>query len=170
MKRTISITILLLALALSVAAQQKLQPGNAAPDFSAQSLAGNQVNLKDLHGKVVVMTFWSTRCQICHAEIPKLNQIVDRYRGREVVFLALTMENDAKVTPYLSKNPFNFEIMPNSFGVVLKYADLDQGGRINMGFPAYFLIDRAGTIKLKANGWDKSENLDAQISRLLTSE
>jgi hypothetical protein len=87
-----------------------------------------------------------------------------------VVFLALTMENDVKVHPYLKKNPFNFEILPNSFGVVMKYADLDQGGRISMGFPAYFLINKKGTIELKANGWDKSSNLDAQISRLLATE
>ena len=170
MKRTTYITILLLALGLSAFAQQKLQPGNAAPDFSAQSLGGTQVNLSSLQGKVVVMTFWSTKCEICHAEIPKLNQIRDRYRGQDVVFLALTMENDAKITPYLRKNPFNFEIMPNSFGVVLKYADMDQGGRINMGFPAYFLINKKGTIALKANGWDKASNIDAQISQLLTSE
>ena len=170
MNRTLIISIVILALGLSTFAQQKLQPGNAAPNFSAQSLTGTQVNLDALQGKVVVLTFWSTKCAICHAEIPKLNQIVDRYRGQDVVFLALTMENDAKITPYLRKNPFNFEIMPNSFGVVLKYADLDQGGRINMGFPAYFLINKKGTIALKANGWDKASNIDAQISQLLTSE
>ena len=168
--RTVYITLLLLALGISAAAQQRLTPGNPAPDFSAQSLDGDQINLAQMQGKVIVLTFWSTRCQICHAEIPKLNQIVDRYRGQDVVFLALTMENDVKVHPYLKKNPFNFEILPNSFGVVMKYADLDQGGRINMGFPAYFLINKQGTIELKANGWDKSSNLDAQISRLLAAE
>jgi hypothetical protein len=80
------------------------------------------------------------------------------------------MENSVKVEPYLKKNPFDFNIVPNSFGVVLKYADMDAGGRINMGFPAYFLIGKSGKIELRDDGWDKSLKLDSQISKLLTSE
>lgn len=155
---------------LSVYGQQQLKPGNDAPDFAAQDLDGQQINLRDLQGKVVVLTFWSTKCQICHAEIPKLNQIVDRYRGQEVVFLALTTEPNAKIEPYLRKNPFNFDIVPNSFGVVLKYADMDQGGRINIGFPAHFLINKQGKIEHRTYGWDKAANIDAQISKMLQTD
>ena len=153
---------------LAVAGQQNLQVGQAAPDFAAQSIDGRTVNLKDLQGKVVVLTFWSTRCAICHNEIPKLNQVVERYKGKDVVFLALTMENEAKVNPYLRKNPFNYTILTNGFGVVLKYANMTRDGGINMGFPSYFLIDKQGTIGLKAQGWDKAQNVDSQISRLLS--
>ncbi|QYU68433.1 hypothetical protein J4558_27140 [Leptolyngbya sp. 15MV] len=80
------------------------------------------------------------------------------------------MENETRLEPYLRKNRFDFEIVPNSFGVVLKYADMDAGGRINMGFPAYFLIGKSGRIELRDDGWDKSVKLDSQISRLLRSE
>lgn len=165
--RVVSIIILSLLLFSAAAAQQNLQVGQTAPVFAAQSLNGQTVNLKDLQGKVVVLTFWSTRCAICHAEIPKLNQIVERYKGQDVAFLALTMENEAKVNPYLRKTPFNYTILTNGFGVVLKYANMTKDGAINMGFPSYFLIDKQGAISLKAEGWDKSANLDNQISRLL---
>lgn len=158
----------MLTLAAFSAAQQKLTTGAAAPDFAAQALDGTNYSLSGLQGKVVVLTFWSTRCAICHAEIPKLNQVADRYRGRDVVFLALTMENQVKVEPYLRRTPFNFSIVPNSFGVVLKYADMDRGGNINMGFPAHFLIDRNGSIRMRTDGWDKAAALDSQISRLLS--
>jgi len=166
------ISTLLIALILSTAAfaQQALKPGAAAPAFAGELLDGKTINLSDLQGKIVVMTFWSTRCAICHSEIPKLNQVAERYKGKDVVFLALTMENQVKVEPYLRKNPFNFNIMPNSFGVVLKYADMDRNGNIDMGFPAYFLINQKGSIALKSSGWDKWANLDSQISRLLTSD
>ena len=155
-------------LAVCVSAQQKLRPGQAAPDFAAQSLDGTTYNLSQLQGKVVVLTFWSTRCQICHAEIPKLNQVVNRYKGKDVVFLALTMENQVKVEPYLRKTRFDFNIVPNSFGVVMKYADMDGCGNINMVFPAHFLIDRNGAIALRTDGWDKAANLDSQIAKLLS--
>lgn len=115
-----------------------------------------------------MLTFWSTKCEICHSEIPKMNQIVDRYKGKDVVFLALTMENEAKVNPYLRKNPFNYTILTNGFGVVLKYANMSKDGGINMGFPSYFLINKQGAIHLRSEGWDKTQSLDNQISRLLT--
>ncbi len=150
--------------------QQALKPGAAAPEFSGQSLDGKMYDLDQLHGKVVVLTFWSTRCAICHSEIPNLNRVADRYRDKDVVFLAVTMENEAKVSPYLKRNPFNFNILPNSFGVMLKYADRDRSGNINMGFPAHFLINRRGLIALRTDGWDKAANLDSQISRLLSSD
>lgn len=168
--RLVSAIFLTAILGLSAFAQQQLRPGSVAPDFAAQDLSGQAVNLRDLQGKVVVLTFWSTKCQICHAEIPKLNQMADRYRGQNVVFLALTTEPNTKIEPYLKKNPFNFGIVPNSFGVVLKYADMDQSGRINIGFPAHFLINKEGKIEHRTNGWDKAANLDAQIARMLRTD
>ncbi len=166
----VKILLLVVVLSASVMAQQVLKPGSAAPNFSGELLDGKLFSLNDLHGKVVVLTFWSTKCEICHSEIPKLNQIAEHYRNKDVVFLALTMENQIKVEPYLKKNPFLFNIMPNSFGVVLKYADMDRSGNIDMGFPSYFLINQQGSIALKSSGWDKAANLDAQISHLLASE
>lgn len=166
--RLVNTLIFTILLASSAFAQQNLQVGQAAPDFQAQSIDGKPVNLKELQGKVVVLTFWSTKCEICHNEIPKLNQVVNRYKDKDVVFLALTMENEAKVNPYLQKNPFNYTILTNGFGVVLKYANMTKDGTINMGFPSYYLINKQGMIQLRAEGWDKSQNLDVQISRLLT--
>ena len=165
------LTIALVVIASTAAfAQQALRPGQSAPEFSGQSMDGTLYDLQQLQGKVVVLTFWSTRCQICHEEIPSLNRVAERYRGKNVVFLAVTMENEAKVEPYIKRNPFVFTIMPNSFGVFLKYADKDRSGNINMGFPAHFLIKRDGTIALRTEGWDKAANLDTQISKLLSAE
>lgn len=165
--RSVLIAILTLLFAGAAFGQQNLQIGQSAPEFAAQTLEGQPVNLKDLHGKVVVITFWSTRCAICHAEFPKLNQIVERYKSQDVVFLAVTMENEAKVNPYIQRNRVSSTIVTNGFGVVLKYANMTKDGAINMGFPSYFLIDKQGTITHRAEGWDKSQNLDSQISRLL---
>lgn len=169
MRFTLLLLITLIFASLAVG-QQQLRPGSPAPDFAAETLDGKFYNLNNLQGKVVVLTFWSTRCEICHSEIPKLNQVADRYRDQNVVFLALTMENQTKIEPYLRKNPFTFSVVPNSFGVVLKYADMDKSGGINMGFPAHFVIDKHGAIVHRTDGWDKAANLDAQISKYLAAD
>jgi len=169
--RKFTLLLCLLLLVTSAAfSQQALRLGESAPEFSGQSMDGKMYDLEQLHGKVVVLTFWSTRCQICHSEIPNLNRVAERYRDKDVVFLAVTMDNEAKIDSYVKRNPFNFNILPNSFGVMLKYADKDRSGNINMGFPAHFLINRKGLIALRTDGWDKAANLDSQISKLLSSD
>ncbi|MEP6847700.1 MAG: TlpA disulfide reductase family protein [Acidobacteriota bacterium] len=169
MRFIISTFFLLILFALTVSAQQSLKEGTAAPEFSAAAMNGQVYDLNQLQGKVVVITFWSTKCEICHSEIPKLNQMAERYKGRDVVFLALTMENEAKVENYLRSTPFSFTIVPNSFGMVMQYADRDKAGNINMGFPAYFLVDQSGSIQVKTSGWDKTSAIDSRISSLLSS-
>ena len=163
-------TAILIILTLSVCAfgGDRLQAGSMAPDFVGNSIEGKSLSLSAMQGKVVVLTFWSTRCAICHSEIPKLNRVADRYRGKDVVFLALTMENEAKVQPYINKNPFNFDIVPNSFGVFLKYADKDSNGNISMGFPAHFVLNKRGQIVMRTDGWDKASTLDSQIAKSLS--
>ena len=157
---------LCLILTVSFAAfGQKAKP--LAETFSVTSMEGVIFDLSELKGKVVLVTFWSTKCPICAAEIPKLNQLARSYQGREVVFLGLTMENVNKVEAHLKKKPFAFNVIPNSFDVVLKYADKDGDGKISMGFPAHFLVNQKGEIELKTNGFDKTETLDTRIGQLL---
>lgn len=145
---------------------QKSKP--VAENFTAVSISGHTIDLASLKGKIVVLTFWSPRCAICNSEIPKLNGLVSAFKDKNVVFIGLTTDNSSKVQNFLKSKPFNFEIVPNSFDVVLKYADKDRAGNINMGFPAHFLVNQNGEIELKTNGFDKTDELNAQINRLLS--
>jgi peroxiredoxin len=163
------IVSLLFSLILALTAFGQQSVGKIADTFNGTSLEGKEFNLDELRGKVIVMTFWSTKCEICHSEIPKLNKLTDKYAGKDVIFMGLTMENETKVSLYLQKKPFKFTIMPNSLGVILKYADRDGNGNPNMGFPSYFIINQAGEITYKSNGWDKSGKVDGEINRLLSS-
>lgn len=146
---------------------QKSQTKPLAGNFTATSLDGKTFNLAELKGKVVLVTFWSTKCPICAAEIPKLNQLAASYKDKDVVFLGLTTDNDAKVKQYLKRKPFDFNLLPNSFGILLEYADKDGDGNVTMGYPALYLINQKGEIEVKASGFDKTALLDAQIARLL---
>lgn len=161
---------LCLILAFSIASfgqQSKTKP--LAETFSATSLGGQTFDLAELKGKIVVLTFWSTRCPICHDEIPKLNQLVKTYKDKDIVFLGLTSEGTTKVEAYLKKKSFDFTIIPNSFGVVLKYAEKVGNGNISLGYPSHFVVNQKGEIELKTNGFDKTQAIESQIKRLLSS-
>ena len=159
-----------LVFAFSAIGFAQQQVGVKAQNFNQTSMSGEEVELNKLEGKVVVITFWSTKCRICISEMPKLNKMVDKYRGQEVEFLAVTMNRQALVEKFLKKKSFKYNILPNGFGTVLKYADRDSRGRLNMGFPAHFVVDQKGMVVLKTAGFSKTEKLDSTIGRLLDSE
>jgi peroxiredoxin len=167
MKRLVTILFLALALSAVSYSQNNIQVGSAAPPFTGTSVDGTSYELSDLRGSVVVMTFWSTKCLICHNEIPKLNNFTSRYDGKKVVFLALTTDNDEKVGKYTKANPFTFELLPNSFGTLLAYADRDKEGSVNIGYPAFFVIDQGGLLQYRSSGYDKIAPLTAAIDRLI---
>ncbi len=165
--RVVLSIVFCLFLAFVTFGQQKV--GTVAESFNGTTLEGQDINLDEFRGKVVVMTFWSTKCAICHEEIPKLNRLVDKYTGREVVFWGLTMEGETRINLYLQKKPFKFTIVPNSLGVLLRYADKDNQGNPNMAFPAYFVVSPTGELEYKSNGWDKIGKIEAEINRLLAA-
>ncbi len=167
MKRTFPPIAHILLVASVAFSQTGLKVGSPAPAFTGTGMDGSAIDLTELRGRVVVMTFWSTRCAICHHELPKLNSITTRFDPAKVVFLALSMENEEKISGFLRKNPFRFQVVPNSFGVVLQYADRDRLGNLDMGFPSFFVIDQQGTLRHRSSGYDRTGDIEAAIGKLV---
>lgn len=150
-------------------AQNLLRVGDMSPQFAAPGLNDTFFDLSAMRNSVVLVTFWSTKCEICRHEIPQLNQFKKRFEGRGVVFLAVTMESESRVEPFLRSNRFDFSIIPDGFGIVLRYADRDKKGQLDMGFPSYYLIDRNGRVAYRSSGWDKVPMMESRIDELLAS-
>ena len=147
--------------------QSNLRAGSTAPAFTGTVVGGDSVSLAEFRGKVVVITFWTTRCLICRHEMPILDRVVGQYDPKDVVFLALTTENEHQVKAYVRNNPFTFKIVPDSFGTLLRYADRDGRGNINIGYPSFFVVDRNGLVQHRSSGYDKIAPVTAAIDRLL---
>ena len=162
------ILILVLMFAAAAYSQTNQAAGSAAENFSALTINGADFELGKLRGKVVVLTFWSTKCPICQAEIPRLNLLVGKFNASGVVFAAPTTNDTAMVTRFLKNNSFDFIILPDCFDAVMKYAEKDSEGNLMMGFPAYFVIDQDGRVSLKASGSGKTELIAGEINRLLS--
>lgn len=166
--KKLALTAFLISLfTLTGISQTGLRVGSSVPVFSAAALDGTQYDLNQLRGSVVVLTFWSTKCYICQHEFPKMNQVVRNYDGKNVVFLSLTMDNEAKIETFLKTNPIAAQIVPNSFGVLLQYADRDKRGYLDMGFPSYFVIDQQGVLQHRSSGYDKTAQLSSIIDNLI---
>jgi len=133
--------------------------GEPAPGFDVHSLGGVNLNMTHLKGKVVVLNFWFIACPPCRVEIPKLNQLVEEYRGRDVVFIAFVPDSEDDLREFLETTSFEYHIIPNSTPVAESYGVT--------GAPTHILVDREGSIRSVQFG--EVSNPRAELSRLINN-
>ena len=62
-----------------------------AIDFQLDLLTGEELQLSDLRGKVVVLNFWGSWCPPCRAEMPSFESIYREYKDKGVVFVGVAV-------------------------------------------------------------------------------
>lgn len=132
------------------------------PDFTLKTLAGNEVNLRQLEGqKVVVVNFWATWCGPCRNEIPDFNDVYSRYRDRGVEFLGISVdESPGTVVPdFIKKIPIAYPVLLGSPELTYRY-----GVR---GLPTTYIIDRSGRIAKRIVGMTFASTLENELNKLL---
>ena len=72
----------------------KLSKGEPAPDFEFQNLQGKTFRLKDFRGKYLFLDIWTTWCGPCRKQMPYLEQIKDKMKGKNIVFLTVSSDED----------------------------------------------------------------------------
>lgn len=112
---------------------------NPAPEFQLKDLEGKVWSLKELRGKTVVLNFWFTSCAPCIKEIPELNKLVQEYKNKNVVFLALTYNTQPQVEGFIKKRVFNYAQLTDASEVIEKYNIFY--------FPTSFVINKNGMVK-----------------------
>lgn len=92
-----------------------------APDFSLKTQQGHNLRLAEQRGDIIVLNFWASWCGPCLQEMPKLNQLAEKYQDLGVQVWGVNVENDnAAAQAYLAKLPVNFPILFDSENVVSK--------------------------------------------------
>jgi thiol-disulfide isomerase/thioredoxin len=75
MKRTICLTLAIIALAFATVCQANPGQGDVPPDFLGHDRHGDDVRISNYHGKVVIVSFWASWCRYCLKEMPILAAI-----------------------------------------------------------------------------------------------
>lgn len=69
-------------------------PGKRSPDFSAPDIDGKKHSLRDFRGNYVYIDMWATWCRPCRGELPYLKALEEKFAGRNIVFLGLSIDDD----------------------------------------------------------------------------
>ena len=57
-----------------------------------EDFSGNEINLNDYHGKLVIINFWATWCTPCKKEMPSLDNLYQDSNFKNLEIFAVNME------------------------------------------------------------------------------
>ncbi|MCR8559236.1 redoxin domain-containing protein [Mucilaginibacter sp. BJC16-A38] len=132
-------------------------------DLGLYTSTGN-LSLKDLKGKVVLLTFWFPNCSPCRAEFPHFEAVLNKFKGDDVVYVGIDVSplQDGFVLPLMKNNKYSFIPLRGN----AEFAAKNYGVQ---GEPENFLIDKDGKIVFSNFRIDGSNHrtLELMISSLL---
>lgn len=141
-----------------------------APDFALtlfpdyQSTYGDQINLADLRGKVVVLNFWASWCDPCKEEAALLQNMSEAYAERGVVFVGADyLDQEPAARRYLQEFGITY---PNGPDLASQIA---RRYRIQ-GVPETYFITPAGTVDWFKIGPLSATELQGCLDKLLNGE
>jgi thiol-disulfide isomerase/thioredoxin len=127
-------------------------------DFNLLNLVGKKVKLSDYKGKVVVLDFWATWCGPCRASFPHMQELVDEYKNKDVVFLFVDTWQDGttdiihkEVSKFITDNKYSFNVLFDyKKDVVVKYKVEAIPTKIVIDKKGYLLSINSSADNLKA--------------------
>ncbi|MCW9048198.1 MAG: TlpA family protein disulfide reductase [Gammaproteobacteria bacterium] len=118
---------------------------------------GVQFNKNNYKNRVTVVNFWATWCPPCVEEIPSLNRLKQKMKGKAFDLISINYAEDKQVIlDFLKEVDVDYPVL------------MDQDGRFAkkwnvITYPSTFLIDKNGKIIYGVNSaivWDAPEVID----------
>ena len=115
--------------------------GQEAPDFALRTFVDGNVRLSEFRGEVVIVNFWAAWCGPCQQELPRLNDLYQRYQRAGLVMLGVNLDDDlARAQAMARSMSLSF---PMLFDASKSIAQLYQLNDI----PMTVFIDREGVVR-----------------------
>ena len=94
-------------------------------------------------------------------EIPELNELVEKYKGKDVVFIGFATNDKQKIERFLESKTYKYNVIADSKEIADSYEV--------KAFPTHIVIDRKAIISYYVTGFGPTTivDLDRSIDSLL---
>jgi thiol-disulfide isomerase/thioredoxin len=118
------------------------QVGQPAPELSVEKLSGKSVTISSYRGQVLLLDVWASWCIPCKQELPMLDEIAGRLRGKGVEVLAVSVDQErANVVKFLGvRDRWSLTIAHDPKGEIAERLQPEK-------MPTSYIIDRQGIIR-----------------------
>lgn len=131
-------------------------PPTLPVEIRLKDMNGREVSLSDFRGKIVFLNFWATWCGPCRIEMPSMERLYTKLKGKDFVMVAIDLQEPAsKVKEFFKEYKLSFISLLDSEGEVASRF----GIRV---IPTTFILDKQGRIIGRALGpreWDGKESI-----------
>lgn len=158
-----------------IALRTELPLGKKSPTFNDfENFKGGTTSLSDLKGKNVYLDIWATWCAPCKAEIPWLKELEHDYKGKNIAFVSMSIDDDRSHGGSWDKAKTDWKEMvaDKELGGIQIYApkgwqsEFIRDYRIN-SIPRFILIDTEGKIVDASAPRPSSANIRTTLDGLL---
>jgi thiol-disulfide isomerase/thioredoxin len=134
--------------------------------LNLRDLDGKPFNAESLKGSIVVLDFWATWCKPCITEIPKLNEMHEKFaaKGVKVIGVTIVSGGHTEVKPFVATQNMKYTVLMGDDG---------QGYDLNIyGYPTTFLVTKDWKVHGVYPGAPpgKIEKITEEIEKLLGSD
>lgn len=119
----------------------KAAVGRPSPMFKGVDVNGKEMTLRNFRGKYVYIDMWATWCGPCQKELPFLKKLEEKYKGRNIAFVGLSIDQDKAKWADRVKNG----ALSGTQLYIGKGTKFQSDYRIS-GIPRFILLDPNGRI------------------------
>jgi thiol-disulfide isomerase/thioredoxin len=125
--------------------EQKKLTNAQSPSFDFENYAGGKTKLEDLKGNYVYIDVWATWCGPCRGEIPFLQKVEEKYKGKNISFVSISID------VMKDHDKWKNFVKDKSLGGIQLMADKDWNSDFTKAFginsiPRFILIDPTGKV------------------------
>lgn len=143
----------------------KAWTSGATPPLELSAVDGRKVALDGLKGRVVVVNYWATWCEPCIEEMPSLERLRVKMKGRPFEVLAVNYgESSERVARFVAKMKLTMPVLLDP------YKNSVDAWKVR-GLPMTFIVDAKGQVRYWSFGerdWSQGEAL--RLVQRLVSE
>jgi peroxiredoxin len=145
---------------------EELKVPAEAPDFNLRVIGDGTIGLKDLKGKVAVLTFIEDWCSVCKKDAASLDKLARATKNRDVVFLLVAVNwRKNEIVKFKKEFSISSPVLIDETGSVPKAYNIS-------GYPETIFINPKGRIVGKTfakEKWDTT-NMKNLLQHLLAAD